>query len=221
MKKVITDDGSFTFRNMDIDETYHSHSGAANEARKKYAEPSGIIEMAKAAGLDTTIKILDYCFGLGYNSAAAIDAIRAVNPNVTIEIVALELDQGILDLACTIDAPFVSFPLIKRACKEHDVTEGNVHLRILMGDARITINDSGGSFDAVFFDPFSPQKAPDMWTKDVFETLYTVMKPGAKLTTYSYARVVRDNLREAGFIVQDGPIVGRRSPSTIALKPNI
>lgn len=221
MEKVLTDDGSFTFRNMDVDETYHSHSGAANEARLKYAGPSGILEIAKAAEPDATMRILDYCFGLGYNSAAAIDAIRAVNPDVAIEIVALELDQGILDHACTIDAPFESFQLVKKACVSHDVKEGGVHLKIVLGDARKTINQLDGSFDAVFFDPFSPQKAPDMWTQGVFASLFSIMKPGAKLTTYSCARIVRDNLRSAGFIVQDGPIIGRRGPSTIASKPNI
>jgi tRNA U34 5-methylaminomethyl-2-thiouridine-forming methyltransferase MnmC len=44
------------------------------------------------------------------------------------------------------------------------------------------------------------------------------MKEGAKLSTYSYARWIRNNLKNAGFEVLDGPILGRRSPSTIALK---
>ena len=38
------------------------------------------------------------------------------------------------------------------------------------------------------------------------------------LATYSCARIVRDNLKEAGFEVFDGPSVGRRAPSTIAKK---
>ena len=38
------------------------------------------------------------------------------------------------------------------------------------------------------------------------------------LTTYSCARQVRENLKKAGFIVKDGPCVGRRAPATIALK---
>jgi len=43
------------------------------------------------------------------------------------------------------------------------------------------------------------------------------MNKNAKLSTYSYARTVRENLKEAGFEVIDGPVLGRRSPSTIGI----
>ena len=43
------------------------------------------------------------------------------------------------------------------------------------------------------------------------------MKQGAILATYSYAKTIRNNLAKAGFTVKDGPIIGRRSPSTIAV----
>jgi hypothetical protein len=43
------------------------------------------------------------------------------------------------------------------------------------------------------------------------------MKEGAKLSTYSYARWIRNNLKNAGFEVLDGPILGRRSPSTVCI----
>jgi tRNA U34 5-methylaminomethyl-2-thiouridine-forming methyltransferase MnmC len=38
------------------------------------------------------------------------------------------------------------------------------------------------------------------------------------VATYSYARIVREGFAKAGFTVKDGPIVGRRSPSTLAYK---
>ena len=47
MKQVTTNDGSITFLNEDVDETYHSHSGAKEEAVKKYVEPSGFIDFIK------------------------------------------------------------------------------------------------------------------------------------------------------------------------------
>ncbi len=221
MEKVITADGSITFRNKEIDETYHSHSGAATEARLKYGEPSGIVELARKARHNTTIHILDFCFGLGYNTAAAIDMIREVNTCCQIDIIGLEIDQTILDTACTIDAPFASYALVQKACRDHDAKEGDVRIRILLGDAKQTIATLDTHFDAVLFDPFSPKKVPVMWTADVFRSIFHVMRPAARLTTYSCARIARDSLRTAGFIVSDGPVVGRRGPSTIALKPNI
>ena len=43
------------------------------------------------------------------------------------------------------------------------------------------------------------------------------MKQNTKLSTYSCAKFVRNNLKEAGFAVKDGPIIGRSSPGTIAI----
>ena len=44
------------------------------------------------------------------------------------------------------------------------------------------------------------------------------MKKESKLATYSCAGQVRRNLKEVGFKIKDGPCVGRRAPSTIAIK---
>ena len=64
MKKIKTGDGSYTFLNEKYGEVYHSVSGAEEEAIKKYAEPTKVAELAKKG----EVKILDVCFGIGYNS---------------------------------------------------------------------------------------------------------------------------------------------------------
>ncbi len=63
MEKVITGDNSTTFRNKEYDECYHTKSGAIEEAFEKYA---------KLCKLKDGMKVLDVCFGIGYNSLAAI-----------------------------------------------------------------------------------------------------------------------------------------------------
>ena len=50
-----------------------------------------------------------------------------------------------------------------------------------------------------------------------FKNIKKLMKKGAYLTTYSCASEVRKNLIEAEFEVKDGPSVGRKAPSTIAI----
>ena len=39
LREVKTDDGSITFHNSDVDETYHSTSGALQEALEKHVLP--------------------------------------------------------------------------------------------------------------------------------------------------------------------------------------
>ena len=215
MEKIITDDGSVTFRNLDVDECYHTHSGAVEEAYGKHAKPSLVDELSKK---QNKIVIFDVCFGLGYNSAAAIDIIKKTNPNCSIIIYGFENDQIILDKIYEVDPKFESYNLIKKAAKSHFVQEGTITLKIVLGDAKETIKKIEELADAVFFDPFSPKKSPYMWETDFFNTIAEKMKKGRVLTTYSCARVVRDNLKSAGFEVKNGPVIGRRSPSTIAIK---
>ena len=216
MKKIITKDNSVTFHNPEYDEHYHSLTGAKEEAVKKYAEPCRIAELAKEKG---EIAILDVCFGLGYNSAAALDAALSANPKCRIRIIALENDQKILDEARNLEAGFRNYDLIKEIAEKHNAERGNIELELLFGDARDKIKEIEGiEFDAVFLDPFSPKKCPELWTKEFFKDIFKLMKRGAVLATYSCARSIRENLKAAGFEVKDGPVVGRWAPGTLAIK---
>ncbi|MBR9690338.1 hypothetical protein GOV08_01500 [Candidatus Woesearchaeota archaeon] len=202
MEKVITDDGSVTFRNKEVDECYHTKSGAVTEAKEKFAKPSN---------LKDGMKILDFCFGLGYNSAAAIEKLNRV------EIVGLENDKIILEEIQRLSPDFKKYDMIKQAAKNRGYDDRKIKINIVLGNAKKTIKDFKEEFDAVFFDPFSPKKQPEMWTKEVFSDIFKTMKKGGVLTTYSCASFVRKNMKAAGFEVSDGPTIGRRSPSTIGV----
>ncbi len=215
MQKIITPDSSVTFHNKEFDEAYHSKSGAKEEAVKKFAEPCQIAELAKSG----KIRILDICFGLGYNAAAAIDAALASNPQCHIEVIGLENDEVILKEILNMPDSFNYYPIIKETVKnKYTYTKNNISITIILGDAVQTIKTISGMFDAVLLDPFSPKKCPALWTKEFFDNIYALMKQNSRLATYSCARVVRDNLRNAGFTIQDGPKLWRRGPSTIAVK---
>lgn len=88
-----TKDGSLGLFNNKFQDIYHSSSGAYTEALMKFVEPSGLIEKSKRKN---RLKILDICYGLGYNSKAAIDEIWKVNPNCEIAIDLIEIDINIL-----------------------------------------------------------------------------------------------------------------------------
>lgn len=207
MKTVVTWDGSQTLRSLEYNENYHSLAGAREECIKKYVEPCKIKERK-------FVRILDYCFGMGYNAAAAIDFCDGV-----VDIIGLEKDPYILACAQDIEYPFSCKEIILKAIKDGEYQDAKVHLRILVGDARVTIKQTTELFDVVFFDPFSPKVCPELWTFEVFADIFARMSPGGILATYSCARVARDNMRKAGFIVSDGIILGRRGPATLATKP--
>jgi chorismate dehydratase len=213
MKEVVTADGSITYHDEKYDETYHSVSGAVEEAFKKHAEPANVAERAKLG----EISILDICFGLGYNSAAALDLILEANLACTVTIVGLESDKEILGKIASLKPHIKSYSAIQDAVENNGVYDHDgISIKIIVDDARKSLVALEQSFDVVFHDPFSPRKCPELWTEDFFNEIRKHMKKNGVLTTYSCARSIRENLMKAGFAVSDGPCVGRRAPSTIA-----
>ncbi len=215
VEQVITGDGTVTFKNKTGNETYHSMSGAEDEAKKKYADLIAQNKIKK-----DEIVIYDVCFGLGYNTAATIDKITEQKTRFY----CFENDKEILTKIPLIQTSFNSYGLIREAIKnflirqETEVLTPNTEIRIVFGDFRDKIKEKREFADYVLFDPFSPKNNPELWSEDVFKSIYNKMTDESYLFTYSCARWIRENMTQAGFEVIDGPIVGRRSPSTIAKK---
>lgn len=222
---IITGDNSPTFYNEFYQDFYHSKSGAIEEAFEKYVKPCKIDELAKKG----FIKILDIGFGLGYNVFASIETALNINKNCEMEIYSLEKDKDIISkLKLILDLkPNLKYYCIVNKLEFDPKTNAyyyedkNIFLKIIIGDAVQTIklfNPKNTKFDAVFLDPFSPNENPELWTEDFFKNIIFLMKNNAILATFSCAKKVRENLKKAGFYVFDGPIIGRRSPSTLAKK---
>ncbi|MEM2131269.1 MAG: tRNA (5-methylaminomethyl-2-thiouridine)(34)-methyltransferase MnmD [Candidatus Woesearchaeota archaeon] len=205
--------------NEEYQEYYHSKSGAIEESIEKYIKPCKIKELAKKG-----FKLLDIGFGLGYNVFTAIESALNENPNCEIEIISLEKDKEIIKKINNLKPNLKYYWIINKL--EYDpktnsyyYEDKNIFLKIKIGNAIETIktiNEKTIKFDAVFLDPFSPKKNPELWTESFFKELARLIKKESFLATYSYAKSVRENLKKAGFEVFDGPILGRRSPSTIA-----
>lgn len=205
MRLIKTKDGSYTFYSDKYKETYHSVTGALEESHKKFVEPCNIKD---------GMTVLDICFGLGYNSAVALSKTKKLR------VIALEKDRKILNKTKDIKVLdwLKEYSIIKKVAKDLEYKDNETYIKIILGDATSTIKKLREKFDAVFLDPFSPPKNPELWTEEFLKDVVKRMNKNAILTTYSCARLVRINLQKAGLVVKDGPIVGRRGPSTIAIK---
>jgi tRNA U34 5-methylaminomethyl-2-thiouridine-forming methyltransferase MnmC len=215
--EVPTLDGSITLYNAEFNQNYHSTSGAIDEALQKHVLPCQI---------SNGMTIVDYCFGLGYNSLVAMS--QAQN----LIIYALENDAAmLLRLSALADSlppahhdlfSSMTNQIIQHIARNEVIFSIQIQKNIIhffIGDARDTIiRIPSDSCDAIFWDPFSPKACPQLWAESEFTQAFRILKKNGRLSTYSCARVVRDNMRGVGFHVIDGPIVGRRSPSTIGIK---
>lgn len=218
LSPYLTDDGSYTFFSQEYKEAYHSSSGARQEAEKKFIESCQIVQKARE---QPSLKLLDICYGLGYNTAAALAAIWTANPNCQVELIALEIDGQVSQSAIVqglLEDWIGPVPQILATLAEEKYLETpQLQAKLLLGDARQTLQQIPQShWDAIFLDPFSPTKCPQLWTVEFLSMVARCLSPTGHLATYSCAASVRTALQMAGLSIGATQNVGRRSPGTVA-----
>ena len=154
-----TEDGSFTFFSAKFQEQFHSRSGAKQESEGKFVLAC---QLAQKAVQTDHLRLLDICYGLGYNSASALETIWSVNPRCKVTLISLELDLTVPRQAITyhlLDQWADPIPQwLKKLALEGRVENPLLKAELLSGDARLTlqkVNSSGFKADAIFLDPFS------------------------------------------------------------------
>ncbi|MBL1178611.1 tRNA (5-methylaminomethyl-2-thiouridine)(34)-methyltransferase MnmD [Pantanalinema sp. GBBB05] len=207
-----TEDGSFTFFSAEFGETFHSDQGARSEAFLKFAQATNLAQRSQ----QDSLRLLDVCYGLGYNTAAALETIWSVNPDCRVEVVGLELDATVPQAAIApplIDAwTPTTQAILHTIALEHHYTTPRLQARLLIGDARQTIQTlTQSSFlaDAIFFDPFSPRRCPQLWTVEFFTQVVRCLSPTGRLATYSRSACVRSAMMAAGLVIGTIPLSDR------------
>ncbi|MBW4466467.1 MAG: hypothetical protein KME07_13665 [Pegethrix bostrychoides GSE-TBD4-15B] len=207
-----TDDGSFTFFSAEFNEAFHSRQGARSEAFTKFAEATDLPEQARAPQLC----LLDVCYGLGYNSAAALETIWAVNPDCRVELYALELDASVPQ--AVVDSSLVNIwlpptqEILQALATDSECHSQQLSAKLLVGDARQTIQQLSMQADAVFFDPFSPRRCPQLWTVEFFQQVRGRLAPNGKLATYSRSASVRAAMQQVGLQIGTIPLGAAHLP---------
>jgi len=215
-KIIITDDGSSSLYSGEYGETMHTTDGAFSEAVLKHVGPSRVIER-----MEEESSVLDVGMGLGYNALALMQRFCEQRSGASLTVVSLEKDFSFLPLMDTIafhDPALQSlYGVVKKAAAEGRASLGRMTLQVIRGDARDSVQSLSGSlFDAIFQDPYSPSKNPELWSVDYFRALYSLCRDRCVLTTYSSAPHVRRGMMEAGFIVGRGPGMGMKREGTLA-----
>ena len=207
---IATDDGSTTFWNDHVKEHYHMRTGARLEAEEKYVQPAHLQKQLQHKPLH----LLDICFGLGYNSQAAlIAASDAIHP---LHITALEMDRRIVrhaaeTLPSDLTTNFNWNTTLQQLYKHGFASPlPDHHIKMHWGDARHTITHlTDASVDLVFLDAFSSTRNSECWTLQFFEQIKRIMRPHAQLFTYAAAGPIRAGLLQAGFSIGEITPVGR------------
>jgi tRNA U34 5-methylaminomethyl-2-thiouridine-forming methyltransferase MnmC len=201
---VKTEDGSSTLYNSILKEHYHSTFGALQESRHVFIK----------AGLDhlqtkrEPINILEVGFGTGLNALLAL--LWASENKRTINYTGVEAFPIAIEMAKKLNYPVLLNTGRGYFLKMHSSVAGEVALsecfnfNLKIGLIQeIELEDS--FYDLVFFDAFSPDTQPELWTQQVFSKLNKAMKMNGYLTTYSTKGIVKRALKSAGFSIEKLP----------------
>jgi len=199
LTKVITKDGSISFRSEQFNENFHSIAGAYYETKHKFINPSRLKRFQ-----NKSINVLDICFGIGYNSALLFE--NLILEFSTLNWYGLELDKRPLNYALT-DKKFYDLwnpkvidilnSLNLKGLYKNKIFD----CKLLIGDARKEILNlpKEVNFDLIFLDGFSPQKCPEIWSYEFLTQLKKKIKYEGYLITYTSAAAVRKSLQNLSF----------------------
>lgn len=218
-----TDDGSYTLNSNNFNqksETMHTRHGAITESIQKFVKPAKLEAKKKA-------KILDICSGLGYNAASCI---QLMDENAEIKIDMVEISKETIAATLLIENPIESYEVIKGAVEERLFEEGyiefkfhkekipsRINISIYIDDARNVVKKlESKRYDAIFLDPFSPAKSPELYTLEFICKLKNLLKDDGIILTYTSAAPVRSAMVHSGLHVGEGPTFGRKSGGTMA-----
>jgi tRNA U34 5-methylaminomethyl-2-thiouridine-forming methyltransferase MnmC len=221
MEFVITRDGSPTIYDPSFKEHHHSLVGAYTEARFKFAEVARPLLVSKKH-----IKVLDLPFGLGYNLIASLMLLDELQLRHFVDCTAIEKDFKVIEAiaSCPFGEDLQScFDHIKSLSTGQLIVETeNFKLELIVDDLREALRGLNDSFDLIYFDPFSPKVAPELWSKDnVLSHLTRLLSDEGLLITYTASNKVRKAFLELGLNIAPGPAVGRKMGGTIASKAKL
>ena len=203
---VMTQDGSYTLYSKEHGVTYHSRYGAVQESNHVFIH-SGLLPFLKK---QDKISILELGFGTGLNVLLTWKNIADIEK--------ASIDYHSFDI----------FPLPKdilNACsyKEWLQIPTQVSEKILMSDWDkiievdssfnlikyykniVTENLPKNYFDIIYYDAFSPESQPELWSASVFEKIYESMTEQAVLVTYCAKGEVKRILKKIGFTLESLP----------------
>lgn len=211
MQRILTQtaDGSATLYVPMLDEHYHSVKGAGTESQHIFIEMGMRHALTAEREGNVALRIFEVGFGTGLNALLALE--EAERTGVSVDYTAVELYPLTWDEVAPLG--YSDHPLFRclheAAWEEWVQLTPYFRLKKLQADLLALALPEA---DVVFYDAFSPEKQPELWSEALFVRLHEALPQGAVLTTYCAKGEVRRRLQRAGFLVErlPGPPGGKR-----------
>lgn len=197
---LLTEDGSHTLYVDKLDEPYHSIHGALQESMHVFIK-QGLQTVSKSP-----MRILEIGFGTGLNALLTLKFARPSRQEVhyhAVEKYPLTREEY---TQLNFEEHLEGFP---RGSLNHlhEAPWGKTvfltdNFALFKEQADFRSMQPAGTFDLVYFDAFSPDKQPELWSERVFSTIEKCTHTDSVLVTYSSKGLVRRTLISCGFKIQ-------------------
>lgn len=206
-KITLTADGSNTLFNEGIGEHYHSKHGALQESKHVFIAAG--LQFAMECFPDEEIKVLEVGFGTGLNflmSAAYCDYHDVKLDYTALEAFPLRSEE----LESTGYGEYVlpkiwNGLLLKYGKAMQQAVEVIAGTKLKIIQTYLHRYQTTERFDIIYFDAFSVQHQPEMWTDEIITHVCQYLKPGGIFVTYAITGKLKRALKAIGFTIEKLP----------------
>lgn len=214
---VMTKDGSHSLWVPELKESYHSTHGAIQEAEHVFIRHGLLHGLSRK--MESRISILEIGLGTGLN--ALLTCLVSSTKRVLVAYTGLEPYPVPYKYVQRLN--YVAQLTPKRdhaiASKDLRVIFEKLHQGVSASACRLSdyflfkksncplqaFSAPPNTFDIVYFDAFSPGRQPTMWSRDMLQKVYHMMKCDGILVTYCAQGKFKNNLRQLGMYVEALP----------------
>ena len=201
---ILTGDGFPTLYSAHFNEIYHSRHGSITESKHVFILAG--LEQKRSEGIDE-IRVGEIGLGSGLNAAMAFQ--YSIENEVNIDYQSLEAyplpQETLAEFNEKLPAALQSFHSRLMLLPSAELHSPEPHFSFRWSKELWPAEQIFEKLDVLFYDAFSPEKQPELWTPEAFRLAFNAMNPGGLLVTYCAKGYVRRNMELAGFVTERLP----------------
>ena len=202
MKREIiqTNDGSTTIHLPEWNESYHSKHGAIQEAYHVF------IKNGLSLFNQKPIAVLEIGFGTGLNAFITFVETKKTKKNIDyvgVEAHPIALEEALqMNYVSEIDANESSVFNQMHECHWEEKNQLSDVFSLTKRKQFFQDIQDVNAFDLIYFDAFGFRVQPELWSEEIFATMFTALKPKGVLVTYACRTSIKNAMLSAGFSVE-------------------
>lgn len=200
-----TADGSNTLYNETIGEHYHSKHGALQESKHVFIDAG----LKSASAGKSAVSILEIGFGTGLNFILSYD--YCMQNNIDLDYTSIEafpLTSEVINQ--TGYSAYVPSAIWNSFISGYDEALNSAqnlspHCQLEIPHTTLASFTTAKRFDLIYYDAFSVQHQPEMWTNEIIAHACNFLKSGGTFVTYAITGNLKRAVKASGFNLEKLP----------------